>query len=67
MASKVVHFSTHHIIGTVPDKRNGFLANCFWSFWKQRLGCDFYVAVKYFCKLAEDLIYRKVTTFYGVN
>jgi len=54
VAQKVVHFSTHHIFETIRDKM-------------KRLGCNFYIAVKYSLQISSGLLYRKMATFYGFN
>ena len=60
--SKVVHFSSHHIFGTVQDKIKRISPKCSDSFWEYRLGCISYAAGKYSLQISSVLVYRKMAT-----
>jgi len=64
---KVVHFSSHHIFGTVQDKIKRISPKCSDSFWEYRLGCISYAAGKYSLQISSVLVYRKMATFDGIN
>jgi len=55
VAQKVVHFQ-HHIFGTVQDKMKHISPKFSYSVLKQRLGCSFYVNVKYSLKISFTFI-----------
>jgi len=52
VAQKVVHCSTRHIFGTIRNKMKQISPKCSESFWEQRFGCSFYVAVNYFVQIS---------------
>ena len=64
---KVVHFSSHHIFGTVQDKIKRISPKCSDSFWEYRLGCISYAAGKYSLQISSVLVYRKMATFDVIN
>ena len=56
---KVVHFSTHHIFGTVEDKMKRISPKCSQNFWEQSLSGSFMQLLNILSKLASVLLYPK--------
>ena len=58
-SKKLYIFSTHHIFGTVQDKKKRISPKCSHSFSEQALGSSFMKWLNILSKLASVLLYPK--------